>query len=1033
MGPKQLAGVMDIVARNAAAGRGIEVDEEALAPQTAALEAQIEGESTALYATGRVWDDGIIHPVDTRPCSAWRSRPPTATWSRAPPSTGSGGTDDPPPAHRQPRRDRRADRPHRARAMGIETVGVYSEPDRNALHVDAVDLAVRARRVDTGRVVPPRRRRRCGRARHRVRRGPSRLRLPRRERRVRRGRDRCRADLGRADARADRACSATRSPPSGSPIEAGVPTTPIHRGHADGSSCPTVADDARCSSRPPPAVAGAACGSCATPPSSPGASRRQPRRPQSAFGDGTVFIEPYIERGRHVEVQIMGDAHGNVVHFGERECSIQRRNQKIIEEAPSPGITDETRPALHDGALALARHVGYQNAGTVEFLVGERRTRSTSSRSTPACRSSTRSPRRSPGSTSSSCSSGRRRRAAAGVAQDAIAAARPRDRGRGSSPRTRPRGGCRRPARSRVRDRSPVTSRLDARRRRAPAASSRPTTTRCSPRSIAHDAGPRRVPRRPRLARALRSAGSPACGPNVDTLVAILASRRLPRAAARRRVPRRSSRGPRACRPRTGDDRPALLLAAVFADEQRNRARRRASRASPRRAGATCGPQGQRRTLDRRSTDGATSRTSSTSIERRSARPTSWVGPLPRPTDDGSLVPDERGRHRGAAARPSPAIGRVGDRRTPPASMSRRPRGRGVIARVVEPAASRGPPAPRFADHDADSSGSGPCRPLPGTVIAVHVARRRRGGRGASAARARSDEDGAHDHGARPTAVVDGRPRSASATGSMPATCSSCSRHLDRSGGLMAAAGRPPIRIANCSGFFGDRLSGAEEMVEGGPIDVLTGDWLAELTMLILSRIRAKRPGGGFAGTFVTQMEQVMGTCLDRGIKVVSNAGGLDPGGCAEAVARRRRPARAGADDRLRRRRRPAATGRRARDSGRAAAVRRRRRARRRQHACAHGQRLPRLLGHRRSARSGRRHRHHRPGHRRRRDVRAGRVAPRLGARRLGCPRRRGRRRPRDRVQRPGHRRQLLVLHRGARASSGSASRGPRSRPTDRR
>lgn len=93
-----------------------------------------------------------------------------------------------------------------------------------------------------------------------------------------------------------------------------------------------------------------------------------------------------------------------------------------------------------------------------------------------------------------------------------------------------------------------------------------------------------------------------------------------------------------------------------------------------------------------------------------------------------------------------------------------------------------------------------------------------------------------------------------------------------------------PIRIANCSGFFGDRLSGAREMVEGGPIDVLTGDWLAELTMLILSRIRAKHPGRGFASTFVTQMEQVMGTCLDRGIKVVSNAGGLDPAGCAEAV-----------------------------------------------------------------------------------------------------------------------------------------------------
>lgn len=94
-----------------------------------------------------------------------------------------------------------------------------------------------------------------------------------------------------------------------------------------------------------------------------------------------------------------------------------------------------------------------------------------------------------------------------------------------------------------------------------------------------------------------------------------------------------------------------------------------------------------------------------------------------------------------------------------------------------------------------------------------------------------------------------------------------------------------PIRVANCSGFFGDRPSGALEMVEGGPIDVLTGDWLAELTMLILSRIRAKRPGSGFARTFVDQMEQVMGSCLDKGIKVISNAGGLDPDGCAEAVS----------------------------------------------------------------------------------------------------------------------------------------------------
>jgi hypothetical protein len=92
-----------------------------------------------------------------------------------------------------------------------------------------------------------------------------------------------------------------------------------------------------------------------------------------------------------------------------------------------------------------------------------------------------------------------------------------------------------------------------------------------------------------------------------------------------------------------------------------------------------------------------------------------------------------------------------------------------------------------------------------------------------------------------------------------------------------------PLRIANCSGFYGDRLSAAKEMVEGGPIDVLTGDWLAELTMLILAKTQAKG-GPGYARTFVTQMEQVMATCLERGIKVVSNAGGLDPHACASAV-----------------------------------------------------------------------------------------------------------------------------------------------------
>src|SRR5688500_5694149 len=87
----------------------------------------------------------------------------------------------------------------------------------------------------------------------------------------------------------------------------------------------------------------------------------------SAFGDGTVFIEHYVERGRHVEVQVWGDAEGNVAVLGERDCSIQRRHQKIIEEAPAPGrFTRNTRDKMHKAARAAAEAIGYRGAGTVE-------------------------------------------------------------------------------------------------------------------------------------------------------------------------------------------------------------------------------------------------------------------------------------------------------------------------------------------------------------------------------------------------------------------------------------------------------------------------------------------------------------------------------------------------------------------------------------------------------------------------------------------------------------------------------------------
>jgi propionyl-CoA carboxylase alpha chain len=90
---------------------------------------------------------------------------------------------------------------------------------------------------------------------------------------------------------------------------------------------------------------------------------------ESAFGDPTVFCEPYLEHGRHVEVQVLGDTHGQVLVLGDRDCSIQRRHQKVVEEAPAPGLAPEVRAKLHDGARLAAEAISYVGAGTVEFMV----------------------------------------------------------------------------------------------------------------------------------------------------------------------------------------------------------------------------------------------------------------------------------------------------------------------------------------------------------------------------------------------------------------------------------------------------------------------------------------------------------------------------------------------------------------------------------------------------------------------------------------------------------------------------------------
>ena len=90
----------------------------------------------------------------------------------------------------------------------------------------------------------------------------------------------------------------------------------------------------------------------------------------SSFGDSRVFVEKFVTSPRHIEIQVLADAHGHIIYVGERECSVQRRHQKVFEEAPSPFISDETRAAMGKQAVELAQAVGYRSAGTVEFIVG---------------------------------------------------------------------------------------------------------------------------------------------------------------------------------------------------------------------------------------------------------------------------------------------------------------------------------------------------------------------------------------------------------------------------------------------------------------------------------------------------------------------------------------------------------------------------------------------------------------------------------------------------------------------------------------
>ena len=254
-----------------------------------------------------------------------------------------------------------------AHRLGMSTVAVYSEPDKNAAHVDAADVA-----ISLGGQT----------AAESYLNGEAIIAAARSE-----GCDAIHPGYGFLAESAEFAGQVTEAGliwvgPTPSNIEllgnkvaakeaavaAGVPTTgviPVAVGN--------IPDDV-----PMPALVKAAAGGggrgmriVREPADLEEAVASAAREAEAAFADPSVFIEPFIQDGRHIEIQIMADKHGNVIHLGDRECSIQRRNQKIIEESPSAGISDRVRNQLTQAALDLARSVGYENAGTVEFLVGE--------------------------------------------------------------------------------------------------------------------------------------------------------------------------------------------------------------------------------------------------------------------------------------------------------------------------------------------------------------------------------------------------------------------------------------------------------------------------------------------------------------------------------------------------------------------------------------------------------------------------------------------------------------------------------------
>ena len=358
MGPAQLAGVLEIVAQQSAESKGQPFDAEGFKGVKEIVEAQIEEQSMPYFLSGMLYDDGVIDPRDTRTVlGICLSVIETKAIRRHRPIRGV-----PTVSRRMIKRLLVANRAEIAsrvfrtcRALGIETVAIHSDADAGA----ALRARGRPRRAPAAATRRPR---------------PTCASTSSSTRPAAPGADAIHPGYGFLSENADFARAVIDAgliwvgpaPESidamGSKIEAkrimqaaGVPTLEAPAEPTEADLPLLVKASAGGGGRGMRVVRALA--------DLPGEIAKAEAEALSAFGDGTVFVEPYVERGRHVEVQVVGTS-----VYGERDCSIQRRHQKVVEEAPAPGLSDEVRAALHDAARTAAEAIDYRGAGTVEFL-----------------------------------------------------------------------------------------------------------------------------------------------------------------------------------------------------------------------------------------------------------------------------------------------------------------------------------------------------------------------------------------------------------------------------------------------------------------------------------------------------------------------------------------------------------------------------------------------------------------------------------------------------------------------------------------